>query len=339
MQDAQMPQPTKLLKKLTTIFSKIDSLPKDGTNDFHRYKFASESAAKRALHPLFAEQGVILKTDVLNVEQVILQSKDKNGATKELTKITLAYTFIDCESGESLPGQFMGYGEDSNDKGVWKAVTGCVKYILFNTFLIPTGDDPDNDDTKPPKTAAKTTTPAASTAPRPPAKGPTYYPPKSTAPASTAPATAPTPSTAPPMPKSMATPPKDEPVTSTGHVKGTMTPAQNAKIYAMLGELKVEKEKADAWVAKVIPGKDRLSALNVDEAIRVIDQLEIKLQAKPKEPPAPAAAAPIDWMHEARNCADQDSATILMETAKQAGLSNLRLGALKGALAAKGFTV
>ena len=124
-------------------------------------------------------------------------------------------------------------------------------------------------------------------------------------------------------------------MTSTGHAKGTMTEAQNKKIYACLNELKVEKEKADAWVAKVVPGKERISALDFEEAKVVIDQLEAKI-AKAK---ADAPTAPIDWMAEARNCVDLESAKILMETAKQAGLSNLRIGALKGALGAKGFTV
>lgn len=281
-------QPTKLLKKLSAIFASIDSLPKDGTNDFHRYKFTSESAAKRALHPLFAEHGVILKIDVLNAEQVTLQSKDKNGFIKELTKITLGYSFIDCESGEALSGQFIGYGEDSNDKGVWKAVTGCVKYILFNTFLVATGDDPDQDD------------------------GPRARPPaRSSA----------------PMPKAAANFPKE---TATGNPKGNMTSAQNAKIYAMLGELKVDKDKADAWVAKVVPGKERLSALDVDEAAKVIEQLEIKL-AKAK--------SDTDWLGRARACASLEEAQLIMADMAAAGESKSKLDGVVGFLKAKGYNV
>lgn len=162
MTNEQTPPPIKLLAKLAAIFAKVESLPKDGKNEHFNYRFATEASAKRVLHPLFAEQRIVLKVDVLAAEIVVRQSHDKSGEPKEITKITLAYAFIDCESGESLSGQFMGYGEDSNDKGVWKAVTGCVKYILFETFLIPTGDDPDNDPEPPKPPAAKP-------------KGPTYY--------------------------------------------------------------------------------------------------------------------------------------------------------------------
>ena len=75
-----------------------------------------------------------------------------------------------------------------------------------------------------------------------------------------------------------------------------------------------------------------LEAISEEEGNKVIEQLKIKL-------PKTQAAAPVDWMAEARKVADQESATVLMETAKQAGLSTLRLNALKGAIQAKGFTV
>ena len=34
------------------------------------------------------------------------------------------------------------------DKGVYKAITGAVKYIFMKNFLIPTGDDPEKDNNK-----------------------------------------------------------------------------------------------------------------------------------------------------------------------------------------------
>jgi hypothetical protein len=63
-----------------------------------------------------------------------------------LTLITVRYTFFDTESGESLEGTFCSQGSDTGDKGVFKAVTGAIKYILSSVFLIPTGGDPEEDE-------------------------------------------------------------------------------------------------------------------------------------------------------------------------------------------------
>ena len=55
-----------------------------------------------------------------------------------------------------------GHGVDSQDKSAGKATTYALKYALLNTFLVPTGDIDDTDNThsdtydQPPKTAQKT---------------------------------------------------------------------------------------------------------------------------------------------------------------------------------------
>jgi hypothetical protein len=42
----------------------------------------------------------------------------------------------------------VGTGEDNSDKGTYKGITGGLKYILMKTFLIYTGDDPENAELK-----------------------------------------------------------------------------------------------------------------------------------------------------------------------------------------------
>ena len=62
---------------------------------------------------------------------------------------------MDSETGECVSGMFYGVGQDSGDKGIWKAVTGAIKYIMTSTFLIPTGDDPEKDEGKEKKPAVE----------------------------------------------------------------------------------------------------------------------------------------------------------------------------------------
>jgi hypothetical protein len=52
---------------------------------------------------------------------------------------------MDTESDEIIEGSFEGSGIDQGDKALYKAITGGIKYILSSTFLIPTGDDPENE--------------------------------------------------------------------------------------------------------------------------------------------------------------------------------------------------
>ena len=51
--------------------------------------------------------------------------------------------FIDVDSDHELNGTWSGSGTDTVDKGLYKAITGGIKYVLNTNFLIPTGDDPE----------------------------------------------------------------------------------------------------------------------------------------------------------------------------------------------------
>ncbi len=132
-----------ILTKLNLIMSEVQYIKKDKTNAFFNYKYASEQAIKETLQPLLVKHKVILQTTFTNPKrEVYITAKGARGA---LTDIDVSYKFWDVESGESLDGTFCGTGDDGADKGTYKAITGAIKYILTSTFLIPTGDDPEND--------------------------------------------------------------------------------------------------------------------------------------------------------------------------------------------------
>ena len=121
-------------KKIHNIMTSIGIIEKDKTNDFHKYKYASEFAIKKAVH------------EALVNEKLILQLSEKSHTKKaKITTVTFEYCFINIETGDKMCGLFSGSGEDKGDKGLYKAFTGCLKYLLTTTFLIPTGDDPEND--------------------------------------------------------------------------------------------------------------------------------------------------------------------------------------------------
>lgn len=146
-----------ILKKLNTIMKEVKSMEKDGQNTFQNYSYLSETQVTLAMKKLLEKNGVVFThdTEFISITEVSPTSK---GTKQFMTTIRVRYVFCDMDTGGYVSGGEIGQGVDSQDKGIYKAITGAVKYIFMKTFLIPTGDDPENDEYKPiyNKTTAKT---------------------------------------------------------------------------------------------------------------------------------------------------------------------------------------
>lgn len=127
---------TNILKKLSAIMAEAEYIQKDAKNAHGGYKYASEKAIKETLHPILAKHGVVFQ---LNCTAPVVLADTKT------QYLPVEYVFWDSESGESLSGNFVGSAHTRDEKAHYAAITGAIKYILTSTFLIPTGDDPEND--------------------------------------------------------------------------------------------------------------------------------------------------------------------------------------------------
>lgn len=161
----------KLYGKLVNVMEQVPYIKKDKKNDFHRYEYASEEAIKKAIHKELVKNKLLFRvTDTEIIDRK--QSVNEKGKQTVLTTLKVRYLFIDAETGQSIGGSYDGEGQDPLDKGVYKALTGALKYILTSHFLIPTGSDPEDDsgeNTKPDpkgKTTPKTTQAPKTTAPK-----------------------------------------------------------------------------------------------------------------------------------------------------------------------------
>lgn len=132
-----------IFQKLHAIMSGIDFIAKDKKNDFHGYRYASEYAIKRDLHAQLVKHGVVFSLGADSYTET--EHKNAKGETVFHANAMFVYRFTDIESGEWISDKFPGMGEDKNDKALWQAITGSIKYILTSNFLIPTGDDPEAD--------------------------------------------------------------------------------------------------------------------------------------------------------------------------------------------------
>lgn len=144
MTDTPKP-PETLIEKLAAVMAAIERVPKNGENKFHGYKYATEADLSDAVRANLARYGVMLIPSVEKVEWSKVPTK--NGEER-LATLTVKFTATDGK--DQIEFVVIGEGQDRGDKATYKAMTGATKYALLKLFLIPTGDDPENDgDEKP----------------------------------------------------------------------------------------------------------------------------------------------------------------------------------------------
>ena len=128
-----------ILGKLTKIQKEIKPMEKEGFNEFNKYPYLTEAQITTKMKELFDKYGVLF-----HYNSVIVDTKEYQGSkgdTQFLVTVKIDYAFIDSETEEKLSGIAYGQGADKGDKGIYKAITGAIKYIYLKTFNIPTGDD------------------------------------------------------------------------------------------------------------------------------------------------------------------------------------------------------
>lgn len=117
------------------------------------YTFASEKAFIEALRPAMVEQK--LSVHCTHIQELRRdQYTTKHGS--QMTNTTALFTFRFAHpSGGHFDACAIGEGADVGDKSANKAMTAALKYVLRQTFLIETGDDPDSESSQEKEPAPK----------------------------------------------------------------------------------------------------------------------------------------------------------------------------------------
>ena len=149
------PKTTTLAQKLVQITGEIakSRSEKNGTNEYHRYKYlkASDVAA------ILAEKLTACQIASIVVPE-ILESKDvtnAKGGMEHLVTVKTDVLLVDAVSGETMTITGLGCGQDTGDKAVMKAQTAALKYAYMMSFNIATNDDPEADEGPDKRTASK----------------------------------------------------------------------------------------------------------------------------------------------------------------------------------------
>lgn len=138
-----------LFQKLHKIQSKINGLGKNSKT--YQYSYVSGGKVLEHIKPMMNELGLILKQEVLSIENARQDYTLSNGREKSeiLSKVMMRFTWVDIESGEKDENLFGANGQNDWEKGLGSALTYAERYFLLKYFHIPTDeDDIDNEDRK-----------------------------------------------------------------------------------------------------------------------------------------------------------------------------------------------
>ena len=152
-----------IAKKLVQVMADCAYVQKSGTNDFHRYKYATAADVLGKVNASLVKHGVAVtaQAELIDLREVTTAK----GNVERLATVRTTLTLVDSESGESVSCSGIGSGQDPGDKAAMKACTASLKYAWIMTLAMESGDDPEADSTVDQRMAVE---PAKTKLPEPP---------------------------------------------------------------------------------------------------------------------------------------------------------------------------
>ena len=133
----------KLQQKKNSLRSELKEkgiLQRGGKNDFDHYKYFSEAQYKELFTDLFSKHGLELKIN--EIDYLVFEGTEKQANGR---MVKMEFYLMDTETGFFETSVLTGEGIDKGDKAGYKADTGALKYFLADTFMVATGDDPEEE--------------------------------------------------------------------------------------------------------------------------------------------------------------------------------------------------
>lgn len=158
-----------IYQKLLTIQKEVIGLGKNKKGGLG-YEYVTGSKVLEHIKPLINANGLILKQEILSIENSRQDYQTKNGSKSEiLSKVMMRFTWIDTETGEKDENLFGANGQNDWEKGLGSALTYGERYFLLKYFHIATDeDDIDNPERKTSAPVPPTSPHAATQAAKPP---------------------------------------------------------------------------------------------------------------------------------------------------------------------------
>ena len=129
-----------LREKFAEVRRRLGYVQKRGHNERHNYSYVTAADLAGSVGDILAELGVVVIPQLQSIS-----TEPPRSSSERIARIVMNYRFIDARSGEELTVRVAGEGADPGDKAPYKAMTGALKYALLQSFLLATGDDPEDE--------------------------------------------------------------------------------------------------------------------------------------------------------------------------------------------------
>ena len=124
-----------IYQRLSQVMAEIECVQKGPAKVNGQYTFVSHDSVAKAVHMPMVRAGIMMVPDILELIQ------DGN---RTIVKMGISFVNVD-QPEDRVVVNYTGYGIDSQDKGIGKAVSYAVKYALLKVFCLETGDDVEKD--------------------------------------------------------------------------------------------------------------------------------------------------------------------------------------------------
>lgn len=138
----------KVCAKILKVMEQVESVEASQMKQGPKYNYISEAVLTKAIRKAFLDLKLVMFPENVCTATKVLQDQDKDGNPRNViyTEGNTHYRIVDTESGQWIQVAGASGGMDFGDKSVNKAMTGVFKMTQRQTFMIPSPerDDPDN---------------------------------------------------------------------------------------------------------------------------------------------------------------------------------------------------
>lgn len=138
----------KIYAALAAINLEIGAIGKDRKTDSKNggpsFNFRGIDDVMNELHSLFANNKVFVLTNAVG-SPIVEARQTSGGKIAELLKQLWSFRFVSGEDGSGVDASAWGEAYDTSDKAMNKSASIALKYVLLQTFLIPTKEEKDPD--------------------------------------------------------------------------------------------------------------------------------------------------------------------------------------------------
>jgi hypothetical protein len=138
----ETPVKLNLRQKLAEVRRRIGYIQKRGHNERFNHNYVTAADIAGSVGGILAELGVVV---IPSLEEISYELSAGGREATRMARVIMAYTFCDADTGEEVIATAAGQGLDAGDKAPYKAMTGALKYVLLQLFLLATGDDPEDE--------------------------------------------------------------------------------------------------------------------------------------------------------------------------------------------------